>query len=334
MPHKDSQVQMTIDELNQYDNIVVCFSGGKDSQACYLHLLDLGVSPNKIELWHHRVDGNEGSGLMDWPVTDDYCRKFAETFGSKIYYSWKVGGFEGEMLRENSKTQPTKFEVPGNKVIQVGGIRGKESTRRKFPQVSPDLSVRWCSAYLKIDICRMAISNQDRFQNKKTLVVTGERAEESPGRAKYNEFEVHATDKRESKRLNRHVDQWRPVHKWSEQEIWDIIRKFDVNPHPAYRAGWGRLSCASCIFGSNNQWASVKKVLPESFEKIAEYENEFGLTIHREKNVTERANEGEAYQAINDEIKTELRNETFTSTITVNEWTLPAGAFGESNGPV
>jgi len=320
-------------QLDQYDNIIVCFSGGKDSQSCYLHLLELGVSPDKIELWHHRVDGNEGSNLMDWPITDDYCRKFANTFGSKIYYSWKVGGFEGEMLRENSLTQPTKFETPSGEIIQVGGVTGKESTRRKFPQVTANLQTRWCSAYLKIDVARRAIANQARFNNSKTLVITGERAEESAARAKYNEFEVHPVDRRESPRLNRHVDSWRPVHKWSESEVWDILKRFNVNPHPAYRAGWGRLSCASCIFGNPNQWASVKEVMPDNFERIANYESEFGVTIQRKKSVRENAESGTAYDAINDKIKTELISTSYTNSIIINDWELPAGAFGESNGP-
>lgn len=323
---------LTSEELSTYDNIIVCFSGGKDSQACYLHLLEMGVPAEKIELWHHRIDGAEGSNLMDWPVTDDYCKKFANEFGSKIYYSWKTGGFEGEMLRENAKTKSTKFETPEGEVLEVGGTRGKESTRRKFPQVSADLSVRWCSAYLKIDVCAIAINNQPRFNNAKTLVVTGERAEESPGRAKYAPFEAHKTDRRDSKKLARIVDQYRPVHAWEESEVWAILERFNVNPHPAYRAGWGRLSCASCIFGSNNQWASVQKILPGSFNKIADYETEFNTTIHRTDTVEERAAAGAPYEAITDELAAELSSKELRSNIIATDWALPAGAFGEDNG--
>lgn len=41
--------------MARYDAILVAFSGGKDSLACLLHLLDLGVDRSKIELWHHDV---------------------------------------------------------------------------------------------------------------------------------------------------------------------------------------------------------------------------------------------------------------------------------------
>ncbi len=34
---------------------------------------------------------------MDWPITEDYCQKFGDAFGSKVVFSWKKGGFEGEV---------------------------------------------------------------------------------------------------------------------------------------------------------------------------------------------------------------------------------------------
>ena len=37
--------------------------------AALLRLLDLGVDRDRLELWHHDVDGREGSTLMDWPFT-------------------------------------------------------------------------------------------------------------------------------------------------------------------------------------------------------------------------------------------------------------------------
>lgn len=228
-------------DLNSYDKTIVYFSGGKDSLACILHLIESGVDMGKIELWHHEIDGREGSTLMDWPITPAYCRAVADALDLPLYFSWKVGGFEREMLRENSLTAPTKFETPNGEIEQVGGTRGKPNTRRKFPQVSADLKVRWCSAYLKIDIASIAIKNQPRFDHSRTLVISGERAEESPARSKYKEFEPDRADNRDGKKA-RLVDRWRPIHKWPEKEVWQIIRRFKINPHPAYWLGWGRVS--------------------------------------------------------------------------------------------
>jgi 3'-phosphoadenosine 5'-phosphosulfate sulfotransferase (PAPS reductase)/FAD synthetase len=323
-------------QLTDYDRIVVYFSGGKDSISSTLHLIELGAK-DKIELWHqkvdgrkdiHEVDGREGSTLMDWPSTPSYCIAVANSLRLPLYFSWKVGGFEREMLRENALTAPTRFAAPDGKIHQAGGTRGKLNTRRKFPQVSADLSVRWCSAYLKIDVARLALNNQPRFKRGKTLVVSGERAEESPARAKYNQFEP------ENHRAGRHVDRWRPVLHWPEQEVWNTIEKWRINPHPAYRLGWGRLSCRACIFGSHDQWASLAKIDPRGFERIAAYEREFGLTIHRSLSVEQRARIGTPFPNTDDADLVALAlSHNYDAPIRIDDWKLPAGAFGDSSGP-
>lgn len=312
-------------DLDSYDHFVVAFSGGKDSLACVLYLLELGVPIEKIELWHHDIDGREGSWLMDWPVTRDYCRKVAAALNLPIYFSWKEGGFEREMLRDSDPTAPTWFETPDG-VFSIGG-KGKPGTRMKFPQVSADLSVRWCSAYLKIDVGSAALRNQDRFKGKRTLFITGERAEESSSRARYKVFEPHRTHG-----ASRHVDQWRPVHGWDEVQVWAIIERHHILAHPAYRLGWGRLSCAACIFGSPNQWASLRIASPEQFAIIADHERRFGVTIQRNESVEQRADRGTPYPMVLDLIMKALAD-IFTEPVFVDDWQLPAGAFGENAGP-
>lgn len=321
-------------DIASYDFIIVAFSGGKDSLACVLHLLDMGVAPSRIELWHHDVDGQEGSTMMDWSCTRDYCRKFAQALGIPIYYSWKVGGFEGEMTRVDAPTAATRFEVPGGETRQAGGL-GRPGTRGMFPQVSPDLSVRWCSAYLKIDPMSIAIRNQPRFLGRRTLVITGERAEESSSRAKYLAFEPDRTDNRSGRPgARRHVDHWRPVHAWTEQQVWALIEKHRINPHPAYRLGFGRVSCAGCIFGNADQFASHRVVNPEKFQRQATYEGLSGKTIKRKVSLVVLADSGRPYE-MNERDIAAARSETFNEPIILEEgaWKLPRGAFGDSCGP-
>ena len=199
-------------DLYSYDKYIVSFSGGKDSTALLLFLLDNGVSKDKIELWHQEIDGR-GRSLFDWEVTPDYCRKLGEAFGIPVYFQWKVGGFEREMTRTDSLTAPVCFELPDGSIQQTGGDRGKPSTRNKFPQPSPDLRVRWCSAYLKLDVCATALRHQERFQNIRTLVLSGERGEESKQRAGYAILEPDKADLRHG-RNPRHIDRFRPIRDW------------------------------------------------------------------------------------------------------------------------
>jgi len=127
-------------DLYSYDKYIISFSGGKDSTALLLFLLDNGVPKERIELWHQEIDGREES-FFDWEVTPDYCRKLSEAFGIPILYQWKVGGFKREMLRDNSLTAPICFEKIDGSTSFVGGTKGKPSTRRRFPQPSSDWSV-------------------------------------------------------------------------------------------------------------------------------------------------------------------------------------------------
>lgn len=160
--------------IQDYDRYIVSFSGGKDSTATFLYRLDHGIPREKIELWHQDIDGRERN-FFDWEVTPDYCRRFAHAFGVKIYFQWKEGGFYREMMRENSLTAPNCYELPDGTVGRSGGTRGTPNTRLRFPQAAADLRTRWCSSYLKIDVCSAAIVNQSRFNNIRTLILSGER---------------------------------------------------------------------------------------------------------------------------------------------------------------
>ena len=330
-------------DLKSYDHYIVATSGGKDSFGCIAYLLMNDIPKNKIELWHHCIDGkqraNGSHDFMDWPVTEDYVRRVAAAFGIRLFFSWKQGGFKREMLRQNALTAPNHFEAPDpndpDNIIEcsIGGVRGKKNTRLKFPQVCADLKRRWCSAYLKIDVCTAAINNQPRFLNKRALVLTGERAEESPGRAKYKAFEPDRSDRRYGKKIVRHVDHLRPVHQWDEQKVWDAMKEFKLVPHPCYRLGWNRLSCISCIFGSRNQWASIYEIWPQKAEEIYKFEREFGFTIHREKSVMDQINEGSPYPDMDPELVKMGLSMTYEDKIFTSNWQLPAGAFGENVGP-
>jgi 3'-phosphoadenosine 5'-phosphosulfate sulfotransferase (PAPS reductase)/FAD synthetase len=317
-------------DLDSYPLVTVCMSGGKDSVCLLLHLLDLGVPPERIEAVHHLVDGREGSTLMDWPITEAYCEALCKALGVRLTFCWREHGFEGEMTRQESATGAV-WIPDGEGFRRVGG-NGPAGTRMKFPQVSADLSTRYCSSALKIDVFARYLCNDPKFLNQRTLVLTGERAEESKARAKYKVFEPHRCDTRNSKKVPRHIDTWRAVHSWSEERIWALMRKWRVVPHPAYFLGWSRTSCRACIFGGKNQWASVRAIAPAQFEKIATYEREFRVTIHRHKSVVELADAGTPY-TFDPKWVAIANSREWNHPIFVDDWVLPQGAYGDGCGP-
>ena len=239
------------------------------------------------------------------------------------------------MLRQDAPTAPILFETPHG-LMRAGGA-GPRNTRLRFPQVSADLSVRWCSAALKIGVGAALIAGQDRFLGRRTLVVTGERAQESAARARYANFEPHRTDTRGGARRPRHVDHWRPVHGWDEARVWEALRRHGVRPHPAYELGWSRLSCMACIFGSAAQWATIRHIAPTLFERIAAYEERFGRTIQRARSIRALADLGRPYPAAlaRSDLVALALGETWDLPILgpPSAWTLPVGAFGEAAGP-
>jgi 3'-phosphoadenosine 5'-phosphosulfate sulfotransferase (PAPS reductase)/FAD synthetase len=288
--------------LDRYDRIIIMLSGGKDSIACLLEIrskLETIGQLEKLECWHHLVDGAEGSNLMDWACTRAYCQALCNWYKIPLYFSWLEGGFERELNRNNTPKGKTWFETPDG--LRSAGGNGKPNTRLKFPQLSPNLSVRWCSSYLKIDVAAIALNNQQRFSGTRTLVVTGERAEEGGGRAKYAQFEPHRSNTK-----GRHIDHWRPVHQWSESKVWKLIAKHRINPHPAYRLGLGRTSCQFCIFNNADHWKSMQQVDPDRIYRLIEYERIFGMTIHRNLSIEQQIDKGTLHKMNEIDIKAAL----------------------------
>ena len=326
----------TLLPLGDYDRILVMFSGGKDSTALVLHMLDLmaaaGVPRERLELWHQLVDGApEEPGFMDWPVTHAYCEAVAQALDLPIRYQWREGGFLREMLREDAPTAPVTVQREDG-VRETKGGRGPAGTRLRFPQVSADLTERWCSAYLKIDVARRAVARDPRLRTGRFLLVTGERREESPGRARYATVERHATSNAE-----RRVDHWRPILGWPEESVWGTMRDAGIVPHPCYFVGFARASCGHCLFQRANERATARAVDPAGFEQVAIREAGTGYTIERKESGRQLADRGELLvpQAVLEDWRPVLMSRTYDRPARVSPalWLLPPGAYRGGAGP-
>ncbi len=435
-------------DLHSYDKYIVCMSGGKDSIDSYLELKEAGIPKEKIEFWHHDIDGELREGennFMDWPITKGYVLALGKALGIPVFFSWRDGGFKGEMLRNGQYTaskelgfdlsinsekkefckrniivkktvldtmvsftmqevrcypvykfdketgevvfdektgepvvlgvdrmMPTEkigeeFTLLVDKAAFTGAIFYEDETheihsttpsynpiylgkREKFPQVTADLQTRWCSSALKIDVCAAAIRNQDRFKGIRTLVITGERSQESmsphkfeqlmagtlpeeerKGRATYNIVEIDRSDNRDG---GRYIDHYRPLRDKREEEIWDRMKRHGIRPHVAYELGYGRVSCVNCIFGRKDQWASNNVIVPQQVGEVIDFEQQFGITIDRKLSVKEMIEQGEPYASITPEriALANARVYPFDVIIDPEDWTLPAGAFKEGCG--
>jgi len=322
--------------LEEYDHIIVSMSGGKDSMACLFHLLNVGVPTQKLELWHQCVDGRgeQYREFVDWPVTELYIEAVGKHFGIPTHFQWRDGGFHRELMRSNERTGDVYY-TEGNAVHCLPTKQGKLSTRRKWPAVSPDLRVRWCSPYLKIDVFRRVLNNSIRFLGKNVLVITGERREESANRARYAEKELHSCHS--SKRL---VHAWRPVINWTEEQVWAEFRERKFHPHPAYLLGFNRCSCFSCIFADPSTFTVMGEIAPKRLDKLIQVEKEIDHTIDPKRvTIEKKVQLGSLSKLPNDPrvqewVQLALGHTFDTRQLTMKEWIAPFGAFkGGCDGP-
>lgn len=386
--------------LEEYDLIVVLLSGGKDSIACYFKLIELGVPKEKIEFWHHDIDGGHPCRRMDWRCTQNYVKALAEAEGIPLRLSWRKNGFFAELYRIGASEpvewmEPDTGEIlqckPSPNYLKCLEIKEKATEemeeelkklgyRMKFPAKTGDLSRRWCSAYLKIMVADSVMANLDRLRileeiggkrgkfpakggthqgrwcsgnlkaavqdsvtanlektkkNVKILVVSGERRGESSGRAKYNEMEIHRTNA--EAKAHRIVHQWRPVIDYSEIDVWEVLKRHKINPHPCYRAGWNRCSCAMCIFSTPKLFAGIRELYPEDYELLKRDEQILGFTLDNKCDLDTFVGDAEScvYRGDAEALRSLITGEFGIDDIYVKgKWLYPAGAFhGAEGGP-
>ena len=383
--------------LEEYDLIVVLISGGKDSVACYLKLIELGVPKEKIEFWHHDIDGGHPTRRMDWKCTQNYVKALADAEGVKLRVSYRVNGFFGELYRIGA-SEPIEWIDPDTGEIKQCKLSSnylkcrelKEQAteemeellkqygyRMKFPAKTGDLSRRWCSAYLKICVADTVVSNLDRLgeleelggkrhkfpakggthsgrwcsgnlkaavqdsvtanleetkHDKKILIVSGERRGESAGSSKYNEMEIHRTNA--TAKAHRIVHQWRCCIDYSEKDVWELLKRHHINPHPCYRIGWNRCSCMMCIFSTPRLFAGVKELFPDDYASLRHDEEVLGFTLDNKKNLDEFIGDTPSCVCWNDKkaIHSILTGEFGTEDIYTENWNYPVGAFHGADG--
>jgi 3'-phosphoadenosine 5'-phosphosulfate sulfotransferase (PAPS reductase)/FAD synthetase len=159
------------------------------------------------------------------------------------------------------------------------------------------------------------------------LVISGERAEESPARKRYAFFEPDRTDNRDG-RKKRHVDRCRIIHPWNEKQVWGIIAAYKILVHPCYYLGYSRCSCKWCIFASPSQVATSFSLSPSQGAKLAEYEKRFGKTIHPGIDLVSYSSKGLVYESVLQlpSLAAQAISRKYQLPIFCDNWILPAGA--------
>jgi 3'-phosphoadenosine 5'-phosphosulfate sulfotransferase (PAPS reductase)/FAD synthetase len=223
---------------------VVNHSGGKDSQAMFIKLLER-VPASQLLVVHASL------GEMEWHGALELAQAQAQAAGVPFI----VARSDKSLLDMVERRFAARPEVPS------------------FPSASH----RQCTSDLK----RGPIEREVRRYAKAhglTLIVncTGIRAQESPSRAKVQVF----TRNERNSAAGRSWFDWAPIHSLTTLDVFQSIERAGQQPHPAYAAGNQRLSCVFCIMGSRHDIALGAKARPELFARYVELEQRTGYTMH------------------------------------------------------
>ena len=223
-----------LDMIGQGALVVHNNSGGKDSQALLIHLVErLHVPPGQIVSIHADL------GPSEWERTEDHAREIADAYAVPFL-----------VTRATDKTGTLKT------FLTMADKRG----------MFPDRANRSCTSDLKRGPIRRALNAWLRENPQSTpyvLNTLGLRAEESVDRAKGALFAFSPDAScpnapwpdagiRKTSATRRLVFNWNPIHHLTEPQVFATIAAAGQSPHWAYSVGARRLSCTTCIFSSED----------------------------------------------------------------------------------
>lgn len=195
--------------VNQYKNIAVACSFGKDSLVA-VHLVK-EVSP-EIPVFYVAT-------IFKPKETLEYAVKMNQLFNLnlKVYIAAK----EIPLVFKNSGVEVVLLPTEEFEKAQK---KNQEKYKKPLYETNPDL----CCQLLKVEPTKIAVKNLDAW-------IAGLRKTEGHTRENYQEVEK----KGDLYKIN-------PILEWTELDIWRYLAMNQIPPNPLYAKGYRSLGCAPC----------------------------------------------------------------------------------------
>ncbi|NNP68410.1 phosphoadenosine phosphosulfate reductase family protein [Acinetobacter sp. Ac_5812] len=235
--------ESALSEIQQGALFVVNHSGGKDSQAMMIKLLEY-VPKDQILVVHASL------GFMEWPGAMELARDQAAAAGVPFIVAKSKKSFL-DMVLKRFQERP---EVPS------------------FPAPK----YRQCTSDLKRDPIKREVRRYTKANGIDRIVnCIGLRAEESVGRAKQEVYKPAA----DNGKAGRSWFNYLPIHSLNTSEVFRTIQDDGQQPHWAYQ-GNDRLSCITCIMASAVDLIHGAKQNPKVYALMCLVEQVTGYALH------------------------------------------------------
>jgi len=274
---------------------LVNVSGGKDSTATYLLAMESGREFRAV----FADTGNEHEWTYEFVATlhektggpkvetvrADFAARLAK-HREFILEDWPKQGFSAEKVaRAAALHTPT-----GNPYLDLCLLKGR----------FPSRMAQFCTEELKtIPITTQVVGPM--LRSGQVLQWLGIRADESANRRKQSRFNRHESGSMV----------WRPIFRWTVDDVWAMHRKHGIDRNPLYDHGMGRVGCMPCINCKKSELRAVADNFPEHIDRIAAWE---GLVAE-----TSRRNSATYFPALTDPTDSD-RPGTYSGIRQVLEW--------------
>lgn len=244
-----------VPDLASYDAVLISTSGGKDSQACMDVLVAQAVEHgvrDRILAVHADL------GAIEWPGARALANEHADFYGIP---------FTTVRRRDRHGNHPDLLTDIVN--------RGRW----------PDAANRYCTSGAKrgpIQVLMTAVTTRLREggitdRPVRLLNVMGMRAEESAARRK----RLPLSRNTRASNSRRTVDDFLPIHAFTEAETWATNRAAGTRSHWAYSEGMPRLSCRFCPLASRSATVLSAQLNPDLADAYVAAEQRMGHRFTR-----------------------------------------------------
>lgn len=248
---------------------LVNVSGGKDSTATYLRAIESGRPFRAV----FADTGNEHEAVYEYvarlhertggPEVETVRADFTAALARHrafVLAKWPEQGIADAIVQEAAALH----EPTGNPYLDLCILKGRFPSRK----------AQFCTEELKtLPITLQVVLPM--LQAGPVLQWLGIRADESANRAKQPRFNRHESGSY----------LWRPIFRWSVEDVWAIHRKHGLAPNPLYALGFSRVGCMPCINCRKGEVRLAADLFPEHVARIRRWE-EIVASVSKRRSAT------------------------------------------------